>query len=292
MRVSSRSQKVSFVFALSLHVLLVLFLIITFERTIVIPAEPPASAKEIIDAVMIDTKALQQEVARLDAVEAKKKAQEKARIQEVQRKEKEAKEKRLKEEALAKELKLKNEELKKQAELQKQEQEKIKIEHDKQEKARVAKLKAEQEELKKIQKEKEDAKAEKVKIEAEKKAAELAKLKAIKDAQERESQSQNTIRMNQDIISRYAAMMQSKIHKNWRQPIGFDYSGFTCKIAVRLMPTGEVIETNIVQSSGNIEFDRSTELAIRKASPLPMPDDPNVAKEFHQFTFTFRPEAA
>jgi colicin import membrane protein len=40
-----------------------------------------------------------------------------------------------------------------------------------------------------------------------------------------------------------------------------------------------------------LEFDRSAEVAIRKASPLPMPEDDNIAKEFRSFTLTFNPEA-
>lgn len=293
-----RSQKISFVFALSLHVLLAALLFMSFEKTIIIPAEaPPNPNKEIIDAVMVNNKALKEEVARLDAIDAKKRHQEQERQQELIRKENQAREKREKEEALAMDLKKKNEELKKEAEIQR-------LAQQQQEQVREKKLKAQMEELKKIQKEKEQALAIKKKIEQERKALETAKQKELAKQKEKElakqkeeieaenaNQQQANIRVKQDQITHYAMLMRNKIHQNWRQPLGIDLGGFTCKIAVRLMPTGDVIEAIVVESSGNIEFDRSTELAIHKASPLPMPIDPAIANEFRQFTFTFRPEA-
>lgn len=287
-----RSSSLPFIASLSLHVLLAMFLFLSFEKTIVLPAQsPPAPESEIIDAVVINQQALQQEVARLEAVEAKKREHEQARQHELIRKEKEAKEKRLKEEKLAQELKKKNEELKKEAELQK-------IAQQQEEKARQAKLKTEQEELKRLAKEKETLLAAKQKAEEEKKAAELAKQAAAQAAAKQREQAelnakqQANQRVKQDQLTYYATLIRNKIHQNWRQPLGIDIAGFACKVAVKLLPTGEVIDALVIESSGNLEFDRSTELAIRKASPFPMPSDPDIVSEFRQFTFTFRPEAA
>jgi colicin import membrane protein len=274
---ASRSHKISFAFAVGLHMLMLIFLVMSLERTIVIQAEPAAPKTEIIDAVMINKKTLQEEVARLEAKEAKKRAIELEKQQEIVRQQKEAQQKREKEEALAVELIKKNEELKKQAEA-------LKVAEQQKEKEHQAKLKKEQEELKKQQKEKEQALAEK-------KKAEEQQAQKQKEAEQVEQANQVNPKVRQDQITFYAKLMRNKIHQNWRQPIGFDFGGFTCKIAVKLMPTGEVIDATVIESSGNVEFDRSTELAIRKASPLPMPEDPHIAKEFHSFTFTFRPEA-
>jgi len=47
----------------------------------------------------------------------------------------------------------------------------------------------------------------------------------------------------------------------------------------------------VIGSSGDPIFDRSAENAVRKASPLPVPQDRNLFnQEFRVFTFVFKPE--
>ncbi|MFI4937195.1 MAG: cell envelope integrity protein TolA [Candidatus Berkiellales bacterium] len=278
----NRVQSISFMISCAAHVLIGLLFLLSFDRTITLPAHPSDQAEpKIIDAVVVNHTALKEEVARLEAIEAKKREKEIAREQAIKHKEQEAKEKRIKEEKLATELKKQNEQLKKEAQLA--------------EKEHQEKLKAEEQELKKIQKEKAQALVAKEKAEKEKKAAELAKQKAADAKKEQEEAEENTsqagAKVNEDEITRHAQLIKTKIHQHWRQPIGFDIKGLKCKVSVKLMPTGEVIDVRIVQSSGNLEFDRSTELAVRKASPLPMPENNHVAKQFREFDFTFNPES-
>jgi colicin import membrane protein len=46
-----------------------------------------------------------------------------------------------------------------------------------------------------------------------------------------------------------------------------------------------------VSSSGDAVFDRSAENAVRKASPLPVPQDKVLFnKDFRVFAFVFKPE--
>lgn len=268
------AQTISVVLSCIMHGMIVMLLFISLERTVFIPADPTQDQnKPIIDAVMVDNKTLQQEVARLDAIEANKRQEEQARQLEM-------KQKREKEEAQFAELKKKNEQLKKEAIEQK-------LKLQKQEAQQQAKLKAEQEELKKIQEQKEVAKK---KADEERKASELAKKK--QEEQKVEEASAASAKVKQDQISQHAMLIQAKIKQNWRQPVGMSIAGFKCKLAVKLLPTGEVVDAQVIESSGNLAFDRSSELAIHKASPLPMPDDTEVAKIFRQFTFTFHPEAA
>lgn len=276
---TSRAPLLSFIFAVLFHAFLAGLLFISLDKTIRLPSyTPPVPNKEIIDAVVINNQALQQEVARLEAIEAKKREHEQARLRELKRKETEAKEKRLKEEKLAQELLKKNEQLKQEAALQKREQKK------------------QQEELKKIEDQKQKALVAKQRAEEEKREAELIKQKAARLAAgrqqaEEEAKQQRDIKAKQDQITRYAGLMRNKIHQHWRQPLGFELRGLVCEIAVNLMPTGDVIHAAVTKSSGNLEFDRAAELAVFKASPLPMPPDSAVAKEFRQFTLTFDPEA-
>ncbi len=293
----SRSKVVSLGLSIGVHLLLASLLFLSLERTIFI-AETPTSTEpqEIIEATVVTDKALRQEISRLAEKEAQKKANEQARLEALANKEREAKEKRIEEEQLVLELQKKNELLKKETE-----QKLLALQQA--EAAREKKLKAEQEELAKIQKEKEAALAAKKKTEEEKKIKEAAAQKkkdaevAEKEASARKqaednTQNQNNVKLNQDEITRHALLIRNKINQNWRQPLGMDIKGLTCKIVVKLLPTGEVVDAQVIESSGSLELDRSAELAVHKSSPLPMPGNEDVAKVFRQFTFTFRPEAA
>lgn len=303
------ANKTSFFIAVGLHVVLAILLFSSLERTIFIPAQSAGDAppKPIIEATLVNKKSLQQEVKK----RAQSKEQEK-RLKELAIKEKVLKEKEVEEEHEAEQAKML--ELKKTNEALKKEALQEKLTKEKDAKLLAAQLKEEKEELKKLEKEKQKEKelaAAKKKAEQALKKEEQNKALALKKQKENEKALEEALarenaekaqkdsqenaqgeRVKQDLISRYATLMRNKIHQHWRQPIGLDFSGFTCKIAVRLLPTGEVVDATVVESSGSVEFDRSTELAIRKASPLPMPEEAEVAKEFHHFTFTFHPEAA
>jgi colicin import membrane protein len=50
---------------------------------------------------------------------------------------------------------------------------------------------------------------------------------------------------------------------------------------------GNVLSVNIIQSSGNAAFDRQAVLAVKKSSPLPLPPDPKLAKDFMNLTLPF-----
>jgi len=276
--VKKYTQSTYFIIALCLHILLAILLFLSLERTIFVSEDKPAlSQKEIINAVVINKNDLQKEVARLEAVEAQKRIHEEEKKQKLALEEKEAKDKIIKAQELAAELEKKNEVLKL---AQQQEQKKL---EEKQQQQKAA-----------AQAAKEKAKA---KAEAEAKAAQAAKeqKKAEKEAQEaqealeaQEAQRQQALqRQKQDEVTRHAQLIRSRINENWRKPLGFDLTGLKCKIDVKLLPTGEVLTASVIVSSGSVEFDRSAELAVRKASPLPMPEDPFVANAFRQFDFTF-----
>lgn len=113
---------------------------------------------------------------------------------------------------------------------------------------------------------------------------------ALMQAQQQEREKANQAQFLKT-IDRYALLMRAKIHQNWRRPLGID-NIYKCKVAVKLRSNGEVISAIVINSSGNVEFDRSAELAIRKSSPLPLPAEDNMKAPFNDFTFTFDPETA
>ena len=64
--------------------------------------------------------------------------------------------------------------------------------------------------------------------------------------------------------------------------------GLKCKIRVTQIAGGEVVKAEVIQSSGNLAFDRSVEAAVFKASPLPRPKDPSLFDR--EIVFIFAPE--
>jgi colicin import membrane protein len=59
---------------------------------------------------------------------------------------------------------------------------------------------------------------------------------------------------------------------------------------VTLLPNGEVLQTQLLRSSGQASYDREVERAILKASPLPLPKDRGAAAVFRDgLILKFRP---
>lgn len=311
--VNNTSNKMYFGLAVLLHIVLGLLLFFKFDKTINIQPAAMAPAKPIIDAVAINESEISHEVSRLENIEKQKRQKEKERQQALQKQKDDAIRLRKQEEARTAKLKQEQEKLK-------EEQQKIKLAEEKQKQERIEKEKLAEKEakeklekekvaLEKIKQEKEALLKEKQKIEeakkqaeAEKKRAEAEKLKqaeaealAKAQAQKAEAERLENLRTSQVIIDKtmqHAALIGNKVMQNWRQPVGMEIQGLKCKLAVRLSPTGDVLEAYVKESSGNVEFDRSSELAVRKASPLPLPEDKAVLENFMKFTFTFNPEAA
>lgn len=86
------------------------------------------------------------------------------------------------------------------------------------------------------------------------------------------------------------ARIASKVTSNWSRPASYK-KGMTALFVVDLMPNGEVMEVKLVESSGDNGFDASAEAAIRKSSPLPVPQDPKRFEAyFRKLNFQFMPE--
>lgn len=92
--------------------------------------------------------------------------------------------------------------------------------------------------------------------------------------------------------SEYTALIRDQITSVWRYPPAVD-ANMEVTLRLGLVPTGEVVQVQIIRSSGNQALDRSVEQAIYKASPLPVPSDIAVFEQnFRNFTMKFRPENA
>ena len=153
-----------------------------------------------------------------------------------------------------------------------------KAEADKQRKAEEAKKKAAAEEAKKKAAAEEQRKAAEAKALADELAAEEAELAAAAQA-----------RADQSELSRYFGAIAQQVTNNFSHPRLND--GLKCTLLVRMIPGGQVIDAKVVKSSGDPSFDRQAELAVRKASPLPVPDEPRLFEQIREINFEFDPSA-
>lgn len=198
---------------------------------------------------------------------AKKKKQEAARLKKEKLKQQQLKKKALKEKQL------KDDAAKKQA-LEKAKKEALAKKEADAKKTAEAKKKAEQD------KKRQEAKR-KQQVEAEKKHQAEIKRQQKRDREE-------WLRKSKGIVNKYAALISRKIEQNWRQPLDVA-SDLSCRVNIKLQPTGKVISVRVLESSGSLSFDRSVETAVRKASPLPVPEDRELFEQFRDLTLSFEP---
>lgn len=203
------------------------------------------------------------------AREAKRRAEkERQRKLEAKRKKELARQEKLKRERLAKQKA--DAEKKRQAEAEREKQQRQQREKEQQQ--------AEQRRLEQIAQEQ----AMLEQLAQERAAAELAA------RQEAEARAERAAALQ----SEYTALIRDQITSVWRYPPAVD-ANMEVTLRLGLVPTGEVVQVQIIRSSGNQALDRSVEQAIYKASPLPVPSDIAVFEQnFRNFTMKFRPENA
>ncbi len=162
------------------------------------------------------------------------------------------------------------------------------------EKKRKAELKKKQAREKRLAEEKKRKEIERKRIEEEerKHQQELARQdaemqqKLEADRQRRAVAQRQT---NQREISKYQGLIKNAVTRHWTLP-STDVSGLSCEVKVRIIPNGEVIDVQIIKSSGNLAFDRSVEKAVYRAAPLPVPTiDSGLFDEFREVIFAFEP---
>ena len=88
----------------------------------------------------------------------------------------------------------------------------------------------------------------------------------------------------------FVSQIQREIIQNWSRPPSAR-NGMQALLRVFLVPTGEVVNVVLEQSSGNDAFDRSALLAVRKAERFVVPiQSRQFERNFREFEVLFRPE--
>ena len=89
------------------------------------------------------------------------------------------------------------------------------------------------------------------------------------------------------LMDQYVRMIQDKIERNWTRPLSAA-PGLDCIVSVVQVPTGDVIDVHVASCNGDDAVRRSIEAAVRLASPLPRPPNPNLFER--NLNVRFRPE--
>jgi colicin import membrane protein len=287
-------------FVISIHIVLIVLLSINLSDDKK-PPMPMAQKHNIIDAVAVDAKQYddREKQKKLDVekqVLEKKRQQEAERDQALEKKrlaeQKDAEVKRQQELAQKK-----SQEKEKQLSLaKKKEQEQIEKEKQAAEKQAAAKRAEEKKALEKkeaARKEQERLEAEKKRLaeeerqrrETEKAEFERAVFEEERRVEEARKQAEHTARL-QTQRSQYVATIAQKVNNNWLRPAG-NVDGLSCDVIVTQTMSGDVIDVRLQECANDVAFQRSVERAVRKASPLPLPPDPEVFDR--EIFFTFKP---
>ncbi len=289
------------ILSVALHGLILLMFILSLnfssdDEQHVTP-EPEIVNAKVVDQSKIEAAAKKlkqkEEDKRLKQINKQKKLEEQRQAEE--NKLTELKRKRQEEEKLAKEqAQSQREQAEKETKRLAEIKAKQKIEEQK-----VAALKKQQQEVEKKRQQKERIEAErKAKVaeaqrkeEAKRKAAQQARQKVFADEKRREVEERRLSAQLENAKNDMMAaqqLIQRKINRSWRRPIGVG-DGLSCVLRIKLFPNGRVKEVTVARSSGNKAFDQSGEIAVRKASPFPLPDNPMALKEMLDINLTFKP---
>lgn len=115
------------------------------------------------------------------------------------------------------------------------------------------------------------------------------RLKEMLQAEERQRREAERTARAMAVADEYKVLIRQKVSRNWARPAGTG-TGVQCLVRVRLAAGGEVLNARVVRSCGSPLFDRSVENAVYKASPLPVPGEPELFDYFREIEFLFNPE--
>ncbi len=324
----SRSYRNAFIVAVMLHVLIAIMLLIesTNEHPVLTAAARTEASQSLpiatiepqeqaIKAVSMDSQQVMNTVNRLKEERVRQQRAEESRQRALTQQAESARKQRVEEQQRLEKLKNESAKLaiahKKQIE---EEQRRLKqlAEQKVEEEKRLADMKKQQIQMQKQQQQEVDklaelkkkkteelARSEQAKTQArvndelaQKQQAVAAQVQAQKVAQAQQAalDTQKNAMMAGE-VDKYKALIIGAISRQWILPENAD-SKMSSQFRIRLAPNGIVLEVSLTRSSGDPILDRSAQSAIYKASPLPVPGDPDTFNLFRDISLTVRPENA
>ena len=107
-----------------------------------------------------------------------------------------------------------------------------------------------------------------------------------------EAATAEAARTEYELVQSATALIQQVVQENWSRPPSAR-NGMRAVLQIRMLPTGELVDANITQASGDPAFDRSAETAVIRAAPFSeLQDLPiNVFNaNFRSLSLIFEPE--
>ncbi len=240
------------------------------------PKTPRSSQQEVnvIEAVTVDESKIQHEMDKLKKSEQRKKDEEDRRQRELESDAQRVKRLREAEEQHLAELKKKKKVDTEQAAVEQERLKKLKKDSD----DLALKNKQEQQQVEKL--------ATQRKMEEEQ-AADRARQDVLKKQKEREQAEKD--QTAKKAVGEFTSLIKAKVESVWIKPTNFA-PGSACTVSVKLIPTGDVVDSKLSNCSGGDVFSRSVESAVQKASPLPVPKDPVAFDRMRNIDFLFKPQ--
>jgi len=87
-------------------------------------------------------------------------------------------------------------------------------------------------------------------------------------------------------LQQYMMQIKQQVNNNWLRPVTTT-AGQSCEVIVTQTMSGDVIDVRVQACTSDKAFQRSVERAVRKASPLPLPPDPELFDR--EIYFKFKP---
>lgn len=88
-----------------------------------------------------------------------------------------------------------------------------------------------------------------------------------RDAEAAEAAAAEAASSEFELVQSATGLIQQLVTENWSRPPSAR-NGMRAVIQIRMLPTGELIDARITQSSGDPAFDRSAENAVYRAAPF------------------------
>jgi len=118
------------------------------------------------------------------------------------------------------------------------------------------------------------------------KALGLSSIQKAVDTKQKEAATAAQAAKNLTLQQKYMGLIQQTIRSNWINQFNPSET-LTATLQISLDKTGKVLSVTISKSSDSQAFDRQAILAVEKSSPLPLPPDPDLAKDFMNLTLPF-----
>ena len=139
------------------------------------------------------------------------------------------------------------------------------------------------------QREAEERRQQEVAAEQERQRQEQAQAQALA---QQEADSRELAETDAELVMAYSAVIHDLVQQYWSRPPSAR-NGMVVVLRIRMVPTGDILDVAIVQSSGDFAFDRAAESAVLKVNrftELQGMDPRLFDRNFRTFLLTFRPQ--